>query len=75
MSICKAVQGLILIWYPHLLKKILSLYGFRGTLLLLSGISLHTIPGMIVMQNKNKTQSTILRTASILLFFKYCRIA
>ncbi|XP_049882789.1 monocarboxylate transporter 1-like [Pectinophora gossypiella] len=63
MSICKAVQGLILILYPHLLKKILYSYGFRGTLLIISGISLHTIPGMSVMITEKKTKRNI-RTAN-----------
>lgn len=62
MSSIKAFQGLILIWYPQLLKLIMTDYGFRGTLLVISGISLHTIPGMLVMKNKPTIRQ---RTASI----------
>ncbi|KOB72043.1 Uncharacterized protein OBRU01_12813 [Operophtera brumata] len=56
MSVIKAFQGLILIWYPQLLKLIIFHYGFRGTLLIISGISLHTIPGMLIMKNKPMTR-------------------
>lgn len=67
MSICKAAQGVILMWYPQLLKKIMSLYGFRGTLLILAGMSLHTFPGMLAMITESTTTRK-LRTASIFSF-------
>ncbi|KAJ0182334.1 hypothetical protein K1T71_001703 [Dendrolimus kikuchii] len=63
MSICKALQGIILILYPQILKKFMSFYGFRGTLLLVSGISLHTLPGMLVMK-KNLEKNIIMRAAN-----------
>ncbi|CAH0592713.1 unnamed protein product [Chrysodeixis includens] len=50
MSICKAVQGVVLMWYPQLLREVMSLYGFRGTLLIVAGMSLHTFPGMLAMK-------------------------
>ncbi|CAH2050761.1 unnamed protein product, partial [Iphiclides podalirius] len=49
MSVIKAVQGFILMWYPQLIKILMTYYGFRGTLLIISGVSLHTFPGMAVM--------------------------
>ncbi|XP_049692537.2 monocarboxylate transporter 1 [Helicoverpa armigera] len=63
MSICKAVQGVILMWYPQLLKKIMTIYGFRGTLLILAGMSLHTFPGMLVMKTDASSTRKI-RTAT-----------
>ncbi|XP_063823856.1 monocarboxylate transporter 14-like [Ostrinia nubilalis] len=54
MSACKAIQGFVLMWYPQLIKKLIIQYGFRGTLLLISAISLHTIPGMAVMTKSKK---------------------
>lgn len=65
MSISKAVQGFILIWYPHLLKKIITQYGFRGALLIIFGISLNTIPGMTVM----KTYKGIGKISTASIFF------
>lgn len=62
MSLIKAIQGLVLMWYPHVLKIIVQNYGFRGTLLLISGISLHTLPGMLVMKqtmNRKKPASIL----------------
>lgn len=64
MSVIKASQGVVLMWYPQVLKQIISYYGFRGTLLIIAGISLHSIPGMIVMKNK-PTATRSERTASI----------
>ncbi|KAI5645005.1 major facilitator superfamily domain-containing protein [Phthorimaea operculella] len=64
LSSCKAVQGLILMWYPQLIKKILFSYGFRGTLLLVFGISLHTLPGMAVMKIQNRQYSADMKTAN-----------
>ncbi|XP_050681980.1 monocarboxylate transporter 12-like isoform X2 [Leptidea sinapis] len=55
MSLVKAIQGIIVMWYPQLLRVIVSFYGFRGVLIILSGISLHTIPGMLTMECGNKT--------------------
>ncbi|XP_013175866.1 PREDICTED: monocarboxylate transporter 1-like [Papilio xuthus] len=52
MSVIKALQGFILMWYPQLIKLFMTEYGFRGTLLIISGISLHGIPGMAVMRTK-----------------------
>ncbi|KAJ2948058.1 hypothetical protein O0L34_g9855 [Tuta absoluta] len=63
LSSCKAVQGLILMWYPQLIKKMMFSYGFRGTLLLVFGISLHTLPGVAVMKNKNHKCSADITTA------------
>lgn len=71
MSICKAVQGVILMWYPQLLKKIMSVYGFRGTLLIVAGMSLHTFPGMIAMKMDTAVPRKI-RTASIFSFELFC---
>lgn len=56
MSACKATQGLILMWYPQFIKKIIVQYGFRGTLLLISGVSLHMIPGVATMITPDKKQ-------------------
>lgn len=64
MSTCKAMQGIILMWYPQFLKSMLYTYGFRGTLLIISGIALHTVPGMLVMKTKEKPREK-LRIASI----------
>ncbi|XP_050348918.1 monocarboxylate transporter 1-like isoform X2 [Nymphalis io] len=58
MSLIKATQGVILIWYPQLIKVILSKYGFRATLLIISGISLHTFPGMSAMVTNIKKTRT-----------------
>ncbi|XP_045540166.1 monocarboxylate transporter 3 [Papilio machaon] len=52
MSGIKALQGFILMWYPQLIKLFMTEYGFRGTLLIISGISLHGLPGMAVMRPK-----------------------
>ncbi|XP_013133126.1 PREDICTED: monocarboxylate transporter 1-like [Papilio polytes] len=52
MSVIKALQGFILMWYPQLIKLFMTEYGFRGTLLIISGISLHGVPGMAVMRSK-----------------------
>ncbi|KAG7310439.1 hypothetical protein JYU34_003221, partial [Plutella xylostella] len=57
MSVCKAVQGIVLMFYPQMLKHMMSYYGFRGTLLLLSGISLHTVPGMLVMRTAEQQKT------------------
>lgn len=68
MSVIKAVQGFVLMWYPQLIKQIIHQFGFRGTLIIISGISLHTFPGMLVMKTDNsKTRATVrtVRTASI----------
>ncbi|XP_047985687.1 monocarboxylate transporter 9-like [Leguminivora glycinivorella] len=54
MSVCKAVQGIILMGYPQLLRQFISMYGFRGTLLIISGISFHTVPGMAIMKTDEK---------------------
>ncbi|XP_063549060.1 monocarboxylate transporter 12-like [Cydia strobilella] len=54
MSICKAVQGIILMGFPQLLRQFITNYGFRGTLLIISGISLHTVPGMAIMKTDEK---------------------
>ncbi|XP_039752775.1 monocarboxylate transporter 1-like isoform X2 [Pararge aegeria] len=64
MSLIKATQGTILIFYPQLLKVLLSRYGFRSTLLLISGISLHTFPGVVAMNMSTKTNKN--RTANVL---------
>ncbi|XP_053621083.1 monocarboxylate transporter 6-like isoform X2 [Plodia interpunctella] len=50
MSMCKAIQGVILMWYPQIIKNIISVYGFRGTLFIISGITLHTFPGILAMK-------------------------
>lgn len=69
MSICKTIQGFVLMWYPQLIRRVIVHYGFRGTLLVISAISLHTIPGMAVMvKNNNKIRNV---AASILYFIKY----
>lgn len=64
MSVCKALQGIILMWYPQFSKNMLHIYGFRGTLLIISGIALHSVPGMLLMKTKEKPRGK-LRTASI----------
>lgn len=66
MSVIKALQGFILMWYPQLIKLFMTEYGFRGTLLIISGISLHGVPGMAVMRSKPLRN---FRTASI--FFPF----
>uniref|UniRef100_A0A2H1VVT2 SFRICE_004038 n=1 Tax=Spodoptera frugiperda TaxID=7108 RepID=A0A2H1VVT2_SPOFR len=71
MSICKAIQGVLLMWYPQLIKKIMSVYGFRETLFLLAGMSLHTFPGMLSMITDKKKPRNI-RTASDLENGKQC---
>ncbi|XP_075978858.1 monocarboxylate transporter 9-like isoform X2 [Anticarsia gemmatalis] len=63
MSLCKAVQGVIIMWYPQLLKQMMSKYGFRGTLLVVAGISLHVYPGMLTMQT-NEMSPRKIRTAN-----------
>ncbi|CAG4954268.1 unnamed protein product, partial [Colias eurytheme] len=55
MSSIKAFQGIIIMWYPQFIKLITSFYGFRGTLLILTGVSLHTFPGILTMQVKQTT--------------------
>ncbi|XP_045446177.1 monocarboxylate transporter 12-B-like [Melitaea cinxia] len=62
MSLIKAIQGIILIWYPQLIKLTLTFYGFRETLLIISGISLHSFPGMVAMvtRNCNKEKTCLL---------------
>lgn len=72
MSICKTIQGFVLMWYPQLIKKIIVHYGFRGTLLVISAISLHTFPGMAVMNKKYAKIRNM--TASIFNFIKYVKI-
>lgn len=62
MSLIKAIQGIILIWYPQLIKLILTFYGFRETLLIITGISLHSFPGMFAMVTRNCNKE---KTASI----------
>ncbi|KAL4716860.1 hypothetical protein ACJJTC_012671 [Scirpophaga incertulas] len=59
MSACKALQGIILMWYPQLIKNMVTNYGFRGTLLVISGMSLHTFPGMAVMKTNAVMRNTI----------------
>ncbi|XP_038207696.1 monocarboxylate transporter 9-like [Zerene cesonia] len=58
MSAIKAVQGIIVMWYPQFIKVITSCYGFRGTLLILTGISLHMFPGALTMQLEKRTAKT-----------------
>ncbi|KAF9413588.1 hypothetical protein HW555_008233 [Spodoptera exigua] len=72
MSICKAIQGVLLMWYPQLIKKIMSVYGFRETLFLLAGMSLHTFPGMLAMITDTKKPRNIIRTANDLENGKQC---
>ncbi|XP_072937692.1 monocarboxylate transporter 6-like [Epargyreus clarus] len=57
MSLCKAIQGIVLMWYPQFIKLIMFSYGFRGTLLILTGISLHAFPGMASMTPRVKHRS------------------
>ena len=45
----------------------MSFYGFRGTLLILAGMSLHIFPGMLVMKTDTAIPRKI-RTASIFSF-------
>lgn len=49
MSMCKSIQGIIQMVYPQIMKLIMNVYGFRGTLLIISGISMNTIAGMAFM--------------------------
>lgn len=67
MSVVKAVQGFILMWYPLLIKSLMSYYGFRGTLLIISGISLHAFPGIAIMRTTVRPKLNN-RTASIFAF-------
>ncbi|XP_022130327.2 monocarboxylate transporter 12 isoform X1 [Pieris rapae] len=55
MSSIKALQGVIIMWYPQLLKIIIYAYGFRGTLLIIAGVSLHMIPGMLTMVTETES--------------------
>ena len=66
MSLIKAVQGFILIWYPQLVKVMLSVYGFRASLLIISAISLHTFPGMLAMKTSFESKK---KPASIFILF------
>ncbi|CAG9796387.1 unnamed protein product [Diatraea saccharalis] len=59
MSACKSGQGIILMWYPQLMKRIITMYGFRGTLLIISAISLHTFPGIAVMKTRSNKSAEI----------------
>lgn len=68
MSIIKAIQGFILIWYPQLIEYLMKSYGFRGTLLIIAGISLNTLPGVITLVPK-KEPMMVKETASILYCF------
>lgn len=68
MSLIKAIQGFVLIWYPQLIKIMILNYGFRATLLIISGISLHIFPGMIAMKTNFGAKK---RPASIFKTFKY----
>ncbi|CAB3256350.1 unnamed protein product [Arctia plantaginis] len=61
MSLCKAAQGILLMWYPQLIKNMISTYGFRGTLLVVAGISLHVYPGMLTMQTEEVKPRKIAR--------------
>ncbi|OWR49848.1 monocarboxylate transporter [Danaus plexippus plexippus] len=54
MSLIKAIQGIILVCYPQILKILLSYYGFRSTLLIITGVALHTFPGIAIM-NANQS--------------------
>lgn len=73
MSLIKAIQGIILIWYPQLIKLTLTFYGFRETLLIISGISLHSFPGMVAMVTRNCNKEK--KTASIFInIFEYSYI-
>lgn len=55
LSLCKAAQGILMMWYPQLIKKMMLEYGFRGTLLIIASISLHLYPGMATMKTEEVT--------------------
>lgn len=50
MGICQAGIGLGFIAAPYLVEAMLRSYGFRGTMLLLGGISLNSIVGAVLYQ-------------------------
>jgi MFS family permease len=50
MGICQAGIGLGFIVVPYLVEAMLRNYGFRGTMLLLGGISLNAIVGALLYQ-------------------------
>lgn len=50
MGICQAGIGLGFIAVPYLVEAMLHNYGFRGTMLLLGGISLNSIVGALLYQ-------------------------
>ena len=50
MGICQAGIGLGFIAVPYLVEAMLNNYGFRGTMLLLGGISLNSIVGALLYQ-------------------------
>ncbi|XP_026759201.2 monocarboxylate transporter 7-like [Galleria mellonella] len=64
MSICKGVQGVFLMWYPQIIKNFMSWYGFRGTLLIISGITFHTFPAMITMTTNERRSSKKTKTTN-----------
>ncbi|XP_041974846.1 monocarboxylate transporter 6-like isoform X2 [Aricia agestis] len=65
MSLIKGIQGFILIWYPQLMKMLLTSYGFRGTLVIIAAISLHTLPGMMTMIDKTTDKRRIARRINL----------
>ncbi|KAM3967844.1 monocarboxylate transporter 9 [Aphomia sociella] len=64
MSICKGIQGVTLMGYPMMIKNFLTWYGFRGTLLIISAITLHTFPAMITMKTNERKQSKYTKTTN-----------
>jgi MFS family permease len=50
MGLCQAGIGLGFIVVPYLVEAMLRNYGFRGTMLLLGGISLNSIVGALLYQ-------------------------
>jgi MFS family permease len=50
MGFCQAGIGLGFITVPYLVEAMLHNYGFRGTMLLLGGISLNSVVGALLYQ-------------------------
>jgi MFS family permease len=50
MGLCQAGIGLGFIAMPYLVEALLNKYGFRGTMLILSGIALNSIVGALLYQ-------------------------
>lgn len=71
MSLIKAIQGIILVCYPQILKILLSYYGFRSTLLIITGVALHTFPGIAIMNANPSFRKKKSASIFILIYYYY----